>query len=217
MSRAQDRSSGQTGAQAAEQAAGATGTGMTSGAAATGPTTGTTPTGTTGTTTTGTTTESMHGMREDSGGQMASTGRMRGTEPATGYGPTPSHRAGAGGMAGGVLSVIAGLLVFLAGLGVVVRPHFYPTVSGYAYAWNGRGWGWVLLILGVLLFAAGASAMLGIAAARPVAVGLAVLTAIAGFLWLVYTPVWGIVLVALSVFAIWGLLRDGGDRSESMM
>ncbi len=69
----------------------------------------------------------------------------------------------------------------------------------------------------MVLFAAGASAMLGISAARPVAVGLAVLTAIAGFLWLVYTPVIGIILVAVSVFAIWGLIHDGGDRSESMM
>src|SRR5580704_16761405 len=63
-----------------------------------------------------------------------------------------------------------------------------------------------MLALGIVLFAAGASVLLGIAAARPVAAGLAVLTAIAGFMFLVYSPFTGIVLVALSVFAIWGLL-----------
>lgn len=114
---------------------------------------------------------------------------------------------------GGSLSILAGLVAFLAGLGVVVRPHYYRTINGYAYAWNGRPWGIILLILGALLFAAGAAVLLGIAAARPVGVGLAVLTALAGFLWLVYSPAWGIVIVALSVFAIWGLIHDG-ERAE---
>lgn len=199
MSSAQDRSSGQTGAQAGREA-GATSTGMTSGAGATGPTTGTTTTGTTG-------------MPEQAGMQQ---GYGRGTATSAEYGAAGHRRASTGSIIGGVLAVVAGLLAFLAGLGVVVRPRFYPTINGYAYAWNGRGWGWVLLILGVVLFAAGASAMLGIAAARPVAVGLAVLTAIAGFLWLAYTPIFGIVVVALSVFAIWGLLRDGAEQREPM-
>jgi hypothetical protein len=109
---------------------------------------------------------------------------------------------------GGSMAILAGLLAFLGGLAVVVRPHFYPTINGYAYAWNGRPWGIILLVLGALLFAAGAAALLGVPMARPVGVGLAVLTGLAGFLWLVYSPVWGIVIVALSVFAIWGLLHD---------
>jgi hypothetical protein len=212
MSRAQDRSSGlETGAQAAEKAAGPTGTGTTSGAAATGPATGP-ATGTTGTT-----------------GTTAATGQQTGTQqtPTASYerGPAPSaewrtagqHRASSGTAMGGVLSVVAGLLAFLAGLAFVVRPRFYPTVTGYAYHWTGTGWGWVLLALGIALFAAGASVLLGITAARPVAAGLAVLTAIAGFMFLVYSPFTGIVLVALSVFAIWGLLRGGLDQSESTM
>jgi hypothetical protein len=172
---------------------------MTTGAGATGPAT---PSGTTG-------------MTEQSGGQMATGSHARGTEPTTAYRGAPAdYETQGGGVMGGSLAIIAGLIAFLGGLAIVVRPHYYPTVNGYAYAWNGRGWGWILLILGVLLFAAGASALLGIAAARPVGVGLAVLTGLAGFLWLVYAPVWGIVIVALSVFAIWGLLHDSERRQR---
>lgn len=200
MRRAQDSPSGpQTGGQAPENPAGATSTGMTTGAGATGPAT---PSGTTG-------------MTEQSGGQMATGSHARGTEPTTAYRGAPAdYETQGGGVMGGSLAIIAGLIAFLGGLAIVVRPHYYPTVNGYAYAWNGRGWGWILLILGVLLFAAGASALLGIAAARPVGVGLAVLTGLAGFLWLVYAPVWGIVIVALSVFAIWGLLHDSERRQR---
>jgi hypothetical protein len=213
MSRAQDRSSGlPTGAQAAEKAAGATGTGTTSGAGATGTASTTDTTGTTGVTgTTGTT-----GQQPVQ--QTPTASYERGREPSAEWRTSGQGQRDSSGTAiGGVLSVVAGLLAFLSGLAFVVRPHFYPTLSGYAYRWPGTGWGWVLLALGIVLFAAGASVLLGIAAARPVAAGLAVLTAIAGFMFLVYSPFTGIVLVALSVFAIWGLLRGGLDQRESMM
>ena len=213
MSRAQDRSSGlPTGAQAAEKAAGATGTGTTSGAGATGTASTTDTTGTTGVTgTTGTT-----GQQPVQ--QTPTASYERGREPSAEWRTSGQGQRDSSGTAiGGVLSVVAGLLAFLSGLAFVVRPHFYPTLSGYAYRWPGTGWGWVLLALGIVLFAAGASVLLGIAAARPVAAGLAVLTAIAGFMFLVYSPFTGIVLVALRVFAIWGLLRGGLDRSGSRM
>jgi hypothetical protein len=144
------------------------------------------------------------------GNEPSAEWRSAGQSYEQGYEPST------GSMMGGILAVVAGLLAFLGGLAVVVRPRFYPTLNGYAYAWNGRGWGWILLVLGVLLFAAGASALLGISMARPIGIGLAVLTAIAGFLFLVYTPVWGIILVALSVIAIWGLLHDGAEQREPM-
>jgi hypothetical protein len=150
-------------------------------------------------------------MPEQSRGQ---TTYARGSESATAYRRAPAaYETRETGLMGGSLAILAGLISFLAGLGVVVRPHFYRTINGYAYAWNGRPWGIILLVLGALLFAAGVAALLGITVARPVGVGLAVLTAVSGFLWLVYSPVWGIVIVALSVFAIWGLLHDS-ERGE---
>jgi uncharacterized membrane protein YgcG len=42
-----------------------------------------------------------------------------------------------------------------------------------------------------------------------------VLTAIAAFLFLPYAPVWSIVIVALSVLAIWSLLNRSRDNSGS--
>ncbi len=116
---------------------------------------------------------------------------------------------------GGVLSMLAGLLAFFAGLALVVRSSFYTSLPGYAYRWTIHGWGWTLLVLGVLLFAAGATYLLGMSFGRIAGAGLAVLTAIAGFLALAYSPIWGILIVALSVAAIWGLLRrDPADYAD---
>lgn len=111
---------------------------------------------------------------------------------------------------GGVISMVAGAIAFLAGLSAVIKQSFYHAQPGYAYRWTIYSWGWVLLVLGGLLFAAGTTYLLGMSFARIAAVALAVCTAVVGFIFLVYTPVWGVVVVALSVIAIWGLLRDGG-------
>jgi hypothetical protein len=117
---------------------------------------------------------------------------------------------------GGVFSLLAGLFTFLAGLSMVVRQHFYPVLHGYAYRWTVPGWGWLLLVLGIVLFAAGASHLLGIPFGKMAATGLATLAAIAGFIVVPYAPIWGILLVGASLLAIWGLLhREPGDRDSA--
>src|SRR5262249_27016789 len=70
-----------------------------------------------------------------------------------------------------------------------------------------------LFSLGIALFAAGATYLLGIKAGKWAAVGLAVLTAIAAFLFLPYSPVFGVIVVALCALAIWGCLRDDHVRA----
>jgi hypothetical protein len=204
-----------TGADAAQPPAEPTGTGAAGTAGSTGTRAGAAETETTGaglTTATGPTTaglDSPSGMRPE----QPAAPYQRGTAPAAAY-QGEAVGADVGVMAGGVLSVVAGLLTFLAGLAAVVRQHFYPTLAGYAYSWNVRDWGIILLVLGVLLFAAGACTLLGMGWARAVGVGIAILTAVAGFLFLAYAPIWGVIIVAVSVIAIWGLLHDGAGRRE---
>jgi hypothetical protein len=118
---------------------------------------------------------------------------------------------------GGAISMLAGLLSFLLGLAMVVRKSFYPVLNGYAYRLNVLSWGWIMLALGIVLFGAGACYLLGLSFGRAAAVALAVLTAIGGFLVVPYTPIWGIIVVAVSALAIWALLSRGQrDRQDSM-
>jgi hypothetical protein len=194
MSRAQDRSTGvPAGAQPTQPVSGTSGTSGTSGSA-TGATSASLhdqPTTRTGSTTTGTT-----------------PSYARGTGPSASYGQSRSGPSAGGVGIGGVISMLAGLLAFFTGLAAVVKQSFFTSLPNYAYRWNVHGWGWVLLVLGVLLFAAGATQLLGMGFGKIAAVGLAVLTAVAAFLFLPYTPVWATIVVALSALAIWACLRD---------
>jgi hypothetical protein len=210
MRRAHDRSSGWQEDQAAQgQQAGATGTGpgTTSGAAATG---GGGQPATSGTETYRTTTTRTY----EEGRQPA--GPYGRTEPAPGagggYSPT-GMETGTSTTHGGLFLVLAGLLTFLAGLAFVVRPHFYLVHGLYAYNWGIVAWGWVLFGLGIVTFAVGASHLLGIPLSRPVGMLMAVLTAVAGFMIIAFYPLWGIIIVALGLAALWGLAH-GAERRE---
>jgi hypothetical protein len=192
---------------APQQGTGVSGPGTTTGAVATGQTTGTTQT--MGTTTTRTT-----GTQEQAGMHRQDTSQARGAQAAD-YGYA-AERGGAyaGASTGGAFAILAGLVTFLAGLAAVVRRNFYHVATNYAYNIHAYDWGWILLGLGIALFALGACALLGMTWAKYLGVGVAVLTAVAGFLYLPYFPVWGIVIVGLSLAAIWGLLRDDNSRAR---
>jgi hypothetical protein len=113
-----------------------------------------------------------------------------------------SHGHGAG------MAMLTGVLAFLVGLAhIISRAFFAVTPAHYAYAWSGVGWGIVQLILGAVLFVAGAVAITGLAVTRYFAAGVAVLTAIAFFMFVPYSPIWSIILVALCAFCVWSLLE----------
>jgi hypothetical protein len=146
---------------------------------------------------------------------QATTSYGRGTAPApsgeygrSGYGrATPSRH-------GSALAILAGTLAFLEGLAFVIRSGFYPVAPGYAYRWTLHGWGWVLLILGALLIAGGVSHLLGIKGSRYFTAVIAVVTAVVAFITLVYSIIWGIIVLAVCAFAAHALLSHRGTEER---
>jgi hypothetical protein len=50
--------------------------------------------------------------------------------------------------------------------------------------------------------------------ARAAAIALAVLSAIANFLFIPYYPFWSLVIITLDIFVIWAIAAHGGDLGE---
>ena len=109
-------------------------------------------------------------------------------------------------IAAAVLMMLSGVWNFLEGLGAVIRGSYYVTLPRYAYNLSIHGWGWFHLILGVVVFVAGACLFMDMLWARVVGVALAAISAVVNFLYIPYMPVWSIALVALDVAIIWALL-----------
>jgi hypothetical protein len=79
-------------------------------------------------------------------------------------------------------------------------------------------YGWVWLIVGVILIAAGFLVMgvttLAADVSRLIGVLAAGVTAITAVTWLPYYPVWSLIYIGLSVVVIYGLLRHWAEQAE---
>jgi hypothetical protein len=79
---------------------------------------------------------------------------------------------------------------------------------------NRPTWGWIELIVGLLVAYAGWAVFSGRTWERVVGIILASLSAIANFLFIPYYPVWAILIIVLDVFVIWALAVHGREMSE---
>ena len=85
--------------------------------------------------------------------------------------------------------------------------------------WGNRGavylditqWGWVHLILGIVVVLTGLGVMTGNILARTIAVLIAGLSLVVNFLALPVYPIWSIVLITIDVLVIYALMAHGRE------
>lgn len=111
-----------------------------------------------------------------------------------------------------VLMMVTGVLGFFEGLAAIIRGSFFVVLPNYAFSLSATGWGVVHMILGALVFVAGAALFTDHMWARIVGVILAAFMMVANFVYLPYYPVWGVVIIALNAFIIWALLTPRTTR-----
>ncbi|MGH3272779.1 MAG: DUF7144 family membrane protein [Streptosporangiaceae bacterium] len=114
----------------------------------------------------------------------------------------------------GMLMILGGLWGFFEGLVAIVHQSFYVSQPNYTFQFNVHGWGWIHLILGVVVVAAGVCVLLGQTWAKLLGIGLAVFSAIANFLFIPFYPIWSIILIAMDVVIIWALATGISHRHE---
>ncbi|MGC5363940.1 DUF7144 family membrane protein [Streptomyces sp. DT24] len=105
----------------------------------------------------------------------------------------------------GVLLMVDGVLGIVKGIAGIASDDVYARIDQYVFKFDVTTWGWVHLVLGVVLLLIGWGILSGALWARATGVGLAALSVVANFMWLPYQPVWAIISVAIDVFVIWAL------------
>jgi hypothetical protein len=111
-----------------------------------------------------------------------------------------------------VMMLTIGIFQIIGGIAAIVKDEFYVIGANYAYNLDVSGWGWIHLILGLLLVFAGWSLFSGKTWAGIFAIVMAVLAAIANFFYIPYYPFWSLLVIALCVWVIWSLTRPSGSR-----
>jgi len=107
-----------------------------------------------------------------------------------------------------VMLLVAGFWNLIQGITGIARSHVY--VANAHYVFGGlRSWGWVMLILSILMLLAGIGVLIGNQLARWFGVAVLGLDAIAQMFFIPAYPFWSLTIIALDVVALYGLCAYG--------
>jgi hypothetical protein len=111
----------------------------------------------------------------------------------------------------GIMMIMVGIWQALQGLIAIFENEFYVATRNYLFEFDATAWGWIHLLIGLLVAFAGWGLLSGRTWARVVAITLAVLSAIANFLFIPYYPFWSLLIIAVDVFVIWAIAAHGRE------
>ena len=101
------------------------------------------------------------------------------------YGSTRSPEVSEGAIGGyvfaGVILITVGIFQAIAGLAAIFEDEFFVVTPNYVFDVDTTAWGWIHLLLGLLVVCAGFALFAAKTWARVVGVSFAVLSAIANF------------------------------------
>jgi hypothetical protein len=110
-----------------------------------------------------------------------------------------------------IMLVIVGIFQGIAGLAALLEDEVYVLGEEYIFKFDLTTWGWVHLIIAVVLFATGLGLFSGAMWARVIGVMVAGLSMIVNFAYLPWYPIWSIVMITVNIFVIWALTVHGRD------
>jgi hypothetical protein len=114
----------------------------------------------------------------------------------------------------GAIMLLIGIFQALAGLAAILDDQFFVVGPNYSYEVDVTTWGWIHLVIGVIVGFAGVSIYTGAVWARSIGVVLAIISAVANFFFIPYYPVWSVLIIALCIAVIWALVVYGRDEAE---
>jgi uncharacterized membrane protein len=133
----------------------------------------------------------------------------------------PAHGADTAGwvvglsLFAGIMMMITGLLNAMQGVVALARNEVYVLTPRYIFAFDLTTWGWIQIILGTIVLAAGVGVMTGQLWGRVVGITVAALTMLANFAFIPYYPIWSLLIIALNVFVIWALCVYDRDTAAA--
>ena len=107
------------------------------------------------------------------------------------------------------IMILVGIFEAFQGLAAIINDDFFVLTQNYAFDLDTSAWGWIHLLLGIVIVLAGFALWQRKTWASIVAIFLAMLSAIANFFFIPYYPFWSILMIALAIWVIWAITRPG--------
>lgn len=115
----------------------------------------------------------------------------------------------------GVMMVMIGVLHAIEGFVALFKDSYYlVTRNGLVVSVDYTGWGWIHLILGLLVALAGVALFTGRMWARVAGIALALLSILASFTFMAAYPLWSITVIVVDILVIYALVVHGREMRD---
>jgi hypothetical protein len=111
-----------------------------------------------------------------------------------------------------MMMLVIGSFQTIAGLAAIFNDEFFVVGKNYTFDLDVTAWGWIHLLLGILLLFAGWALFARKLWAAMLALVLALLSAIENFFFIPYYPWWSLLVIAIDIWVIWALTRTDATR-----
>jgi hypothetical protein len=111
----------------------------------------------------------------------------------------------------GVIMIMIGAFNAIEGMAGVLTDDFYVVSPSDVLLFDLTGWGWIHIVVGVLVALTGAALLTGASWARVVAVVLVIINAVAQLAFISVYPVWSLIVITLCVVVIWAVIVHGDE------
>jgi|tagenome__1003787_1003787.scaffolds.fasta_scaffold19987186_2 hypothetical protein len=138
------------------------------------------------------------------------------TARRSGSGVEPSAAWGGWIAFAGIMLVLTGFFDILQGLTALLNDEYFAIRNGQLLVFDFTAWGWIWLLWGIVLIAAGFGLLRGVGAARWFAVIAVFINAIGQIAFLNAFPIWSTIVIALDVFVIFALTARWGEGRAAM-
>lgn len=116
----------------------------------------------------------------------------------------------------GIFMIIEAIFQIIAGIVALVNNTLF--VVGVQSAWivDITTWGWVHLLIGLILFAAGGAVLSGKMWGRVIGVFIAASALIVNFAFIPVYPVWSVLMMVVSSLVIYALIVHGKEAAAEL-
>ena len=113
-----------------------------------------------------------------------------------------------------LMMMLVGGFQMIAGLVGIFKDDFYLVTSSHLVAFDVNTWGWIHLLLGLVILLGGLALLNGHMWARIFGIFLAFLSLFANMAFLNAYPWWSILIIVVDILIIWALAVHGGELQE---
>ena len=112
----------------------------------------------------------------------------------------------------GVMMILLGTFHAIQGLVALFQDEYFLVAkSGLTIHVDYTTWGWVHLILGIIIALTGFALFTGAVWARALGVVIVMISAVVNIGFLAAYPIWSVLMIAVDILVIWALIVHGAE------